>query len=87
MQPTKDQVHATIAALQAVAEAIRELKQVPSGHLYAQLMSHFDVATYQRIIDTLKGAGVVREESHMLIWQGPKPMSAKNHNAFPKGRW
>ena len=87
MQPTKDQVRATITTVQAVAEAIRELKQVPSGHLYAQLMSFFDLATYQRIIETLKSAGVVREENHMLIWQDPKPMSAKEHNAFPKGRW
>ena len=73
--------------LMAVSESIRELKQVPSGVLYAQLMGVMDLATYNRIVQTLKDAGVVREQFHVLHWIDPKPLTAKQHNATPKGRW
>ena len=69
---TKQQVAAALEAVRAVADAIRELKRVPSGHLYAQLMPLMDLATYDKIIGTLKGAGLVREEFHELIWVEPK---------------
>lgn len=70
---TKEQIKATVATVMAVAEAVRELKRVPSGTLYAQLMGHMDLATFNRIVDTLKGAGVVAESNHMLLWTGPQP--------------
>lgn len=37
---TREQVVAMLQTVKAVAEAIRELKQVPSGHLYTMLMDH-----------------------------------------------
>lgn len=39
MPPTKDQMIVTFNAVTAVADAIRDLGEVPSGHLYAMLMS------------------------------------------------
>ncbi len=57
--------------LQAVAEAIRSLGSVPSGTLYAQLMSKIDLPTYTKLIDTLKGAGLVKESGHLLTWVEP----------------
>lgn len=68
---TKDQIKAALAVTMAIAEAIRVLGSVPSGHLYAQLCSKLDLRTYRRIIDTLKGAGLVSEMSHLLTWTGP----------------
>jgi hypothetical protein len=62
---------AGVRILYAVADAIRELGSVPSGVLYAQLMGKIDLQTYERIIDLLKGAGLVKESSHELIWIGP----------------
>lgn len=62
---------AYLNACQAVAETIRELGEVPSGELYARLMSVLDIATYERIIGTLKGAGVVAERGNLLKWTGP----------------
>ena len=67
----KAQVTAALEAVRAVADAIRELKRVPSGVLYANVMSVISIADYDKIIGTLKGAGLVREEAHELIWVEP----------------
>ena len=50
MTTTKEQIAASLMAVKAVAEAIRELKRVPSGTLYAQVMGVMDLATYERIV-------------------------------------
>lgn len=71
MEATKQQMKAALAITVAVAEAIRELGSIPSGHLYAQLMGRIDLAGYTRIIDTLKNAGLVAEERNLLTWKGP----------------
>lgn len=54
----------------AVGEAIQELRKVPSGHLYAMLMSTgMDLDTYQSIVDKLIADGKIRQErSHLLVW-------------------
>ena len=64
-------IQAAIAVIVAVGDAIRELRQVPSGELYARMMEHLSLENYQKVIETLKGAGLVREEqSHLLVWIG-----------------
>lgn len=55
----------------AIAEAIRKLGTVPSGHLYASLMGHLSLDQYQQIIGRLKRAGLVSESYHELTWIGP----------------
>jgi len=70
--PTKQQVSAAIKATAAVAEAIRGLKEVPSGELYARLMPYMTLEAYEGIIGTLVRAGLVdRKPSHILVWIGP----------------
>lgn len=64
------EVQGALNVIRAVADAIKELKEVPSGHLYAQLTGKMDLATYNRIIATLVGAGLVKEENHLLTWVG-----------------
>lgn len=57
----------------AIAETVRELGEVPSGHLYAQLMGDMDLDTYTSLIQVLEHAGLVRvQPSHLIIWVGPK---------------
>jgi len=56
----------------AVGEAIRDLGSVPSGHLYARLMGHMDLDTYNKLIGLLKQANLVEESNHLLTWVGPK---------------
>lgn len=38
----------------------------------ARLMDKMSLATYEQIIATLKGAGVVSEANHLLTWTGPR---------------
>lgn len=75
--PTPSQVKAALAVTIAVAEAIRELGEVPSGTLYAQLLGRVDLQGYQAIIRNLKSAGLVSESAHLLTWTGPKFEGAK----------
>jgi effector-binding domain-containing protein len=71
-KPTTEQIKATLETLRAVADAIRELKTVPSGVLYARVMGHFNFETYKAVIGTLVRAGLVKEhDSHLLEWVGP----------------
>ena len=63
------QVKALLATIQALAEAIRELKEVPSGHLYAQVMGKLSLENYQYCVGILKQAGKVTEDnSNLLSW-------------------
>jgi len=69
---TRKELEAAILMAAAVAEAIQALGEVPSGHLYAQVMGHMSINTYQAIISTLvRTKLVVQEPSHLLRWVGP----------------
>lgn len=67
----KQQLKAFITSAAAVAEAIRALKAVPSGELYARVMVYMEIGTYQRIIDTLVNSKLIRNDNHLLVWIGP----------------
>ena len=76
---TNTEVRAAFGILQAVAEAIRELGEVPSGHLYANLMSRLSLAQFEQVLGILKGAGLVRESNaHLLTWIGPALKSQRD---------
>lgn len=63
---------AAVRVAYAVAETIRELGQVPSGHLYARLMGVMELHQYEQVIDLLVDARLVeRTPSHLLRWIGP----------------
>ena len=66
---TKAQLSAAFQATVAVAQTIRELKQVPSGVLYAQLMDLIDLPKFNALIQILKDTGRVVEENYMLVWK------------------
>lgn len=73
---TKPQIKAAVNAIIAMAEAIRELKQVPSGTLYAHLMGVMSIEQYESLLGTLINAGLVRkDQSHMLTWIGGEPVT------------
>lgn len=55
----------------AISDAIRDLKEVPSGHLYARVMFCLDIHGYNAIIQALVNAGLVRKSAHLLTWIGP----------------
>jgi len=75
-------IAATANIVAAVAETIRDLGSVPSGHLYARLMGHMNLETYEGIIGVLVRKGMVRQEpSHLLVWKG----NALQSKAAPTG--
>jgi len=51
-------------------ETIREAgpNGIPSGHLYAALMGHLSLDSYQALIGMLKTAGKVKESYHVLTY-------------------
>lgn len=69
----KRQIEAALGTIQAIAETIRDLGEVPSGVLYARLMGTLPLHDYNRVIDILKRSGLVTETpGHLLRWSGPK---------------
>lgn len=73
---TSAQRSAAFQVVAAVAEAIRALGSVPSGHFYSRLLampllSQMTADQYRQLIGTLKSAGLVEENNHLLTWIGP----------------
>jgi hypothetical protein len=65
--------HAYLEVLKAVAEALRDLGSVPSGHLYASVCGFLTLDGYTHVINTLVDAGLVRRDgNHLLTWIGPQ---------------
>ena len=67
---TQNDVKSALGILRAVADAIRELGEVPSGHLYAHLISKLSLEQYEQVIGVLKQAGLITESNHLLTWVG-----------------
>jgi len=72
MATTKEQIKAVLGVIRAVSDVIQELGEVPSGHLYAQLMGQLSLSEYEQVIDILVRSGLVhRGAGYLLIWVGP----------------
>ena len=67
---TTEQAHALIQFMGAVASLIKEVKTIPSGHLYAQLMGKMTLDQYQNMIATLQNAGLVSVKNDLLTYTG-----------------
>lgn len=57
--------------VRAIADTIRDLQEVPSGNLYAQLCGSMNLNQYNTILGILKRSKLVEESNHMLRWVGP----------------
>ena len=66
MKATKEE--ATFQMVLAIAEAIRSLGAVPSGHLYARVMDKLSLDQYNQIIGILKKQGLISETHYELKW-------------------
>ena len=68
---TKEEINAAVQLLVAMAQTIRQLKTVPSGHLYAHVMGKVSLEQYENLIGILIDKGMVkRRASHELEWIG-----------------
>lgn len=59
---------AAIQVIAAVAEAIKDLHEVPEGHLYAQLMGYLSLETFNSIIRILTKQGYITVSNHLITW-------------------
>lgn len=66
--PTKAEVLAAFDACVALADAIRDLKQVPEGHLYAVVCGHLNLRAFDAAIGALVKARLITKENHLLTW-------------------
>ena len=69
-QITNAQVHAGLMVLKAVADTVRELGEAPEGPIYAALMDRMDLATFESLVRTLVGSGLIEKRGHLLVWVG-----------------
>lgn len=62
-----------IALIRAVADCIKDLEEVPSGHLYAQLVGFLTLENYNLILAKLVEAKLISvTPGHLITWIGPK---------------
>ncbi len=54
---------------EAVSDAIEVLGAIPSGHLYARLMSAMSLDEYQDVLGWLQRAGRIEIHHHCIIWK------------------
>lgn len=66
--PTQKEIKATFEVLVEIAKVIRQLKSIPSGHLYAQVMGHLTLDQYEKMISLLQNQKLIRVENHLITW-------------------
>ncbi len=54
-----------------LAETIKELGTVPSGHLYAACMANVSFDEYTLAISAMKRLNWITEKSHLITWNCP----------------
>jgi len=63
----------SLLTIQAVAEVMRDIGEIPSGKLYARLTGTLELHEYQQVIGTLKRIGLVTETpGPLLSWNGTR---------------
>lgn len=67
------ELQAALKVSLVMAEAIRDAgpRGIPSGHLYAAVMSVASLDAYNAILRVLQNKGWVRNSGHLLTWTGP----------------
>lgn len=63
---------AALAVMVILAECIRELGEVPSGHLYANTMAYFTLDQYETVLAVLFRARLIARSGHVLTWIAPE---------------
>lgn len=63
-------IEAAVQIASAIAGAIKDLGEVPSGHLYARVMGHMSLQTYELILTMLQRAGLIEVKNHLITWTG-----------------
>lgn len=57
-----------VTVLQIVREAGAD--GLPEGPLYAHLMGHMDIGTFERLVQAMLKTKLVERRAHVLYWKG-----------------
>ncbi len=68
MSSTAEQVKASLNAVFVLGGAIRELRQIPSGHMYAMVMAFLSLEQYEQAVSILVNAKAIRRKGDVLVW-------------------
>lgn len=68
---TEAKLKAAIGQIMAIADAIRELKTVPSGVFYSQICTEISLSAFDSILKILQKQKLVTVENHVITWIGP----------------
>lgn len=69
--PTRKETLAAFDLVTAIAETIREVGEVPAGHLYAPLCAKMTADAFNQVIAMLERAKLVRRQNNLITWIGP----------------
>lgn len=69
-QVTPDDIKAGLRILRVLADAIKELGQVPSGVLYARISDLMSLDNYNGAIRLLEQAKMIEVKNHVIHWKG-----------------
>lgn len=75
--PTREQVRAAFDLMVAVTEVIRDVKEIPSGVLYARLMDKLSFPAYMAMLESLQRTKLIEVKSHVIYWVGPNLPAGK----------
>ena len=67
--PISPQVKTALHKIRALADAIKEVKEIPSGTLYAACMEKISLNEYNRIIGLLVRSGLIENKNNLLKWK------------------
>lgn len=67
----RNDLRSAMAMVFTLAELVRELKEVPAGHLYSRLMGQMDIHTFEKCVSILVNSKLVTRKNHLLTWVGP----------------
>jgi len=70
-QLTDEQARTFLDVAAVIGEIIRELGNVPAGHLYARVMGQINLDQFNMVIGILVAANLVSQRNHELTWVGP----------------
>ena len=64
-----DLVKQALDKIRTIADCVKTAGEIPSGTLYALSLNVLSLDEYERIIATLKNAGIISESNYLLKWE------------------
>ncbi len=63
-------VHTALKIIYSICDAIKDLGSIPSGTLYAHLMTNngMSLEQYNQVISILVEAGKIKIQNNLIIW-------------------